>query len=166
MVMLTNEGKAIIEQLTKTIHKALETSLDKKGRNDTGALKDSIEVNYVDKGNELVIEGIFLKHGLYQEGGKKAGTFPNVGAIEQWVKRKLGIQDGALSVAWAIAKTHFEKGVHTRNGNLDVSQRGWMSEALTSVNAQIEKGIEDAFFVDMDIFINNLVDEFNKDNRA
>ena len=56
--------------------------------------------------------------------------------------------------------------MHTRNKELDTSQRGWMTEGLQSVNAEIESSIENAFFVDMDIFITNLVDEFNKGNRA
>lgn len=159
--MLTNEGKAIIDKLATIIEGSLKDSLDKKGRNDTGALSDSIEVRVTDKGNELVLEGLFLKHGLYQEGGKKAGSFPNVGELEKWVKRKLGISDGALSIAWAIATTHFQKGMHTRNGSLDTSQRGWMSEGLEAVNTEIEESIESAFFVDMDIFITNMVNDFN-----
>lgn len=164
--MLTKEGEAIIIKLEELIIKSLKESLQKKGRNDTGALADSIEIQRTDRGTSLVLEGFFLKYGLYQEGGKKAGTFPNVGALEKWVRRKLGISDGALSVAWAIAKTHFNVGMHTRGGQLAPDEKGWMSEGLQAINAELEQGISEAFFTDMDIFITNLVDEFNKNNRA
>lgn len=163
--MLTAEGEAIIKQLEKVIIEGLKESLKRKGRNDTGALSDSIEIVRKDTNSAVVLEGYFLKYGLYQEGGKKAGTFPNVGAIEKWVRRKLGISDGSLSVAWAIAKTHARVGMHTRNGQLAPEERGWMSEGLKAVNAEIETSIENAFFQDMDIFITNLVDEFNKRNN-
>ena len=81
--------------------------------NDTGAARDSISCQ-VD-GNTLKIDGLLRVVVLIT--GRKAGKFPPIDQIEDWVIRKLGVPiEQSRGVAFAIAKKIAEQGTRIYRG--------------------------------------------------
>lgn len=71
----------------------------------SGQLRQSIEKQI--SGTPLKVEGEVATNIIYGEPvevGRKPGRMPPVSAIELWVRRKLGINQGARQVAYLIAR--------------------------------------------------------------
>ena len=100
--------KRDLDTVGKKIIIELKENFVEKNLNDTQKASDSL--SYVVEGNTLKIEG--LKRVLFLEYGRRAGTFPPVDVLREWVRRKLGITDKKEinRVAFLIGRKIKEKG--------------------------------------------------------
>lgn len=91
-----------------------------------------------------LMEWIRLK-GIYTRMGAKAGKPMSL--------------NGRRSLAFAIAKTHSIKGMHTTGGSSDPSKQGWLSKTIDENELRIRTIIEEAGFKYFDEMIKRIVDE-------
>lgn len=96
-----------LQELGDEYVKRIQDQFDKKKLNFTGEAKKSLTAKATD--NKLQIIG--KKRTLFLEFGRRAGKFPPIGPIKDWVIGKLNVsEDEADGVAYAIAKKISEKG--------------------------------------------------------
>ena len=96
---------------------------------------------------ENLIEWIRIK-GLYTQMGAKAG--------------KPLTPNRTRSLAFAIAKTHSVKGMHTTGGSHDSSKQGWLSKTIDENELRIRTIIEEAGFKFFESMIQSMVIEANR----
>lgn len=70
---IAEETQALIKSKKKTV---------------TGALYDSVTFQVETQGKVVSLSLNMLEYGQFVNDGRKAGTFPNVGAIREWVRIK------------------------------------------------------------------------------
>ncbi len=162
-INLTDRARLVIEGLATLLRDELRKSLIKKGHKNTGKLLDSIEVKVKASTNQILVEGIFEDYGVFQDTGTRAGRLRNIDALEEWVKRKLGIPaPQSRGVAFAISKTHAAVGMHSKNGRKNPAAAGWMTEVLAAQEGKIEQMLEEAFETEINVTIDNIIKEFEQ----
>ena len=160
-INLTDRARVVIDGLATLLRDELRKSLIKKGHKNTGKLLDSIEVKVKASTNQIILEGIFEDYGTFQDTGTRAGKLRNIDALEEWVKRRLGIPaPQSRGVAFAISKTHAKVGMHSKNGRKNPSAANWMTDVLNAQEGNIEQRIEEAFEAQINITIDNIVRDF------
>lgn len=160
-INLDDRARAVLEGLRKLLKDELRKNLLKKGRKDTGKLHDSIEVELKQATNSIMLQGSFEDYGTYQDTGTRAGKLRNIDALEEWVRRKLGAPaDKSRGIAFAISKTHAKVGMHSKNGRANPSGKGWMTEVLDSNEGEIFKRIDEAFAIQVNVTIDNIINDF------
>lgn len=111
-----------------------------QGHKDTGDLINKMRVNATEAAGELW----GLDYGLAQETGIKkenikAGT-AYIDAIMAWIRRK-GFESDIKKVkgmAFAIAKTHKEVGMHSKGGKFAPQQQGFLTEAIKITQKDVD----------------------------
>lgn len=111
-----------------------------QGHKDTGNLINSLKVKATEAAGELW----GLDYGLAQETGIKkenikAGT-AYIDAIMAWIRRK-GFESDIKKVkgmAFAIAKTHKEVGMHSKGGKFAPQQQGFLTEAIKITQKDVD----------------------------
>lgn len=160
-IKLDDRVKQLISNLSKVIEADLRRSLVKKGHKDTGRLLQSIEVLSKQEANRLILEGLFEEYGAFQDTGTRPGKLRNIGALEEWVRRKLSVPASeALGVAFAISKTHAKIGMHSKKGRTNKAASGWMTEALKEKDSFITSQVDEAFGVQVEATIDNIIRDF------
>lgn len=124
--------QAIANELESLITKAVKARLQKQGHVATGKGLNSIETRVKERGQGLVIEILGEDYLAYQETGRKAGTLPNIGALEKWVKQKRLASEAkeVKRIAWAIGINMKRIGMHSNNKRLDTSKRKFLSSTI------------------------------------
>lgn len=166
-INLTDRARAVIDGLATLLRDELRKSLIKKGHKNTGKLLDSIEVKVKASTNQIILEGIFEDYGVFQDTGVPSDRIRHgrkaIDALEEWVRRKLGVPaDKSRGVAFAISKTHSAVGMHSKNKKANPSAAGWMTDVLNSEEGNIGQRIEEAFDVQINVTIDNIIREFEK----
>lgn len=111
----------------------------------SGKLKDSIKATVDENGNliDITIDG--NDYFKYVDQGRLAGTFPNLGAIQEWAARK-GL---APKAAFAIAVSIKDKGIEPMN----------IIDQLKDEEELDDQGLADAFADDVE---DHLAEVLNK----
>lgn len=78
----------ILQKHGDKIVEAMKNNLAKPNKSNTGALSDSITLDITENGSTVRMTISMLDYGKFVNDGRKAGTFPNVQAIREWVKSK------------------------------------------------------------------------------
>lgn len=149
------------------LQKAIDLIIDKgkqmliaQGHDVTHELLNSLTAKVTEGAGELWGE----EYGLAQETGVQAGKIkPSrayIAAVTEWVKNK-GIEQGikARGVAFAIGKTHFLKGMHTKGGQFAPEKQGWLSDTVISLETDIDTLIEKGAEKDITFVIDKMWDE-------
>lgn len=101
-----------------------------------GTLKARIQASVVDLAGEAWSGA---KHSLGVEMGQKPGTWPHVGDLMLWVKRKLRVPKNRLkSVTYLIGKKIFEKGTQAQPF-FEPAVNKWRDKFYNNVNRLIRK---------------------------
>ena len=156
------------------IVKEARNNLVQQGHVMTGELKNSVGGMVKSEADGLVAEISFLKYGLAQDTGIKAGKIPYsrgsgasrskyIQGLIKFVKMKIESNEKkAKGIAFAIAQTHKRKGMHTKNGNPAPQQQGWFSKAVESQQSAIEDVVQAAIFANFETLFNTAIDEANR----
>ena len=156
------------------IVKEARKNLVQQGHVMTGELKNSVGGMVKSEADGLVAEISFLKYGLAQDTGIKAGKIPYsrgsgasrskyIQGLIKFVKMKIESNEKkAKGIAFAIAQTHKRKGMHTKNGNPAPQKQGWFSKAVESQQSAIEDVVQAAIFANFETLFNTAIDEANR----
>lgn len=173
------------EILEKGLYEALElikkegiARLIAQGHNASGEAIASIK-NQVDKiGQDYVGKGTGLHYLLAQETGVKPfvnrqSTGGYIQGLIDWINNK-GIvakissvngkpispsRRNAKSMAYAIAKTHYLKGMHTRDGKFAPQYQGWLSSTIDNNKSEITEIIRKTGYKFFDTIIKTAINE-------
>jgi len=98
----------------------IKKSYNDRGLKASGNFERSLE--QFQKGKVIGIKAEKWSSGMMQ-GGRKAGTYSNIGALKEWIKTKEGLpqvfKDNVDRFAFIIARKHFLEGVKVPNSNND-----------------------------------------------
>lgn len=167
--------KGVSDALTLIVKKSREKLL-LQGHKATGELINSLG-GTVEKINEDFVGSFWMKkYGIYQDTGidaKRIAYNEGSGAsrslyiegLIRWIIQK-GFESDAKKVkgmAFAIAKTHKLKGMHTTDGNLDPSKRNWLTSTLEENEKEVVDIITKASGRRFDIVLQTIIDKANND---
>lgn len=166
---LTKKARAELNLLRVFLLEKLGTELVKQGHKATGKLLESIKVELKENPTSLI--GSFEDYGIFVDTGVR-NVRPGrayIEAIIRWL-RAVGIQGGIkelTSIAFAIRATHLKEGIPSRDSRKFSSapgQRriGWMTETLNENEQEIAKRIDEVFFFEVDVIVENFVRQSNK----
>lgn len=165
MQLLTERSKIVLEELNRVLVTTIRSNLRKKGHNTTGRLSQSIEVKVRSMGQGVIFNVLGEDYGRFQEEGqRRGGRLRNIAALTKWVQQK-GLASEfkkAQGIAFAIAKTHQKIGMHTVNGRIDLSKRGFISESITEKDALIGNILFRTFEVNFDLLVSNFSQEVER----
>lgn len=123
--------KDIYEVIAKILHKHgqklvdhMEKELDKPKNKNTGDLADSINLSVQRMGTTVNMTISMNDYGKFVNDGRKAGKFPNIGAIREWVKSKgikmkkkpkgLSREKEVKTLSYLIGRKIKEKGIKAK----------------------------------------------------
>lgn len=169
--MIEDKTRKQLKIVAQYLKEKLGEELTKQGHKATGRLLESIKVEVKDLPDRTILEGSFEDYGKFLDTGVK-NVRPGrayIEAIVNWLRLK-GIQAGdksLLSIAFAIRATHLKQGIPTSKSRRFSQAKGnrrigWMTETLNEQEQQIGKMIDDAYFVEMNVIVDNFVRKSNK----
>ena len=138
-------------------------------------LIDSLESTVYKMGEDFVGDYTGLGYGLIQERGIKKENIPYgngsgfslyIEALIKWVKDRGFASDVVKTkgIAFAIAKTHKQLGMHTKGGQFNPSKQGWLSESINLTENQVDEIIYAAMDYHMDRLITIAIEESLRNN--
>ena len=133
-------------------------------------LIDSLESTVYKMGEDFVGDYTGLGYGLIQERGIKKENIPYgngsgfslyIEALIKWVKDRGFASDVVKTkgIAFAIAKTHKQFGMHTKGGTFNPNKQGWLSESINLTENQVDEIIYAAMDDHMDRLITIAIEE-------
>ena len=165
MQLLTERSKIVLEELNKVLVTSIRVNLRKKGHNVTGRLSQSIESKVSALGQGVIFRISGENYGIFQEEGtRRGGRLRNIAALTKWVQQK-GLASEfkkAQGIAFAIAKTHQKIGMHTVNGKIDLSKRGFISETIEEKDTLIQNILFRTFETNFDLLVTNFSQEVQR----
>ena len=134
-----------VEKAINLILVQAERILIAQGHKDTGNLINSLKVKATEAAGELwgLDYGLAQETGIKKENipfGKGGGTSLYIDAIMAWIRRR-GFENDIKKVkgmAFAIAKTHKEVGMHSKGGKFAPQQQGFLTEAIKITQKDVD----------------------------
>lgn len=130
----------------------MQKELRDQGHEDTGKLVNGLTKNVFRKSADVIRGEILsnVEYGQYvNDGVQNARYSPKI--LVPWVQRVLGIsdEDEALSVAWAIKKTHEETGIPSP-GSYNYTSNGfrtnWTERSIEMSSREFQEKIDSGLF--------------------
>jgi hypothetical protein len=155
-----------IERLEFVLTEALSNEWEAQGHQMTGAITKDIEYVVKQEVNKLTLSGMIYPYGNIQAAGAKWKRFPNVYAIQEWVKKRMSISDEkkSKSIAFAIAQ-EFKKHGMPLAGSYQFSKTGkrtdWIEEAFKHTEDKITEAISAMAYNQLSVNIDVLLTKWN-----
>lgn len=124
---ILNEIDRVLDDIADMIFQKSQENLVNMGAIDTGFLLRSGNVERDFLAKKIVYSA---PYSIIVEFGRQPGSMPPITVIQEWVRRKLGIQNPkkAESIAWAIAQSIKTNGIEPRP---------FMRNAINSISASM-----------------------------
>lgn len=97
----------VVNQFGAEFIDKMKQELDQNGSIATGKLKTSVNYVYTIETEQIIMQFLSEDYGKYVEGGRQAGSYPNMTNLEKWISVK-GLPEKAL---FPIAKSIYKYGI-------------------------------------------------------
>lgn len=155
-----------IERLEFILSEVLANEWEAQGHHMNGRIVKDIKYVVKEEANMLTLSGLIYPYGNIQAAGATWKKFPNVYAIQEWVKQRMSINDEkkSKSIAFAIAQEFKKNGMPTKN-SLKFSSTGkrtnWIDEAFSKNEDRIVEAIREMCYNILSINVDALIKKWN-----
>ena len=156
-----------ITPLQLILSEALQNEWVLQGHAMTSKVVTDIDYVVKQETNMLVLSGFMYSYGIYQDQGATWSGWPNIRAIQEWVKLRMSITEEkkSKSIAFAIATEFRKHGMPLQSGNrfsATGTRRNWISEAFNREDGRIQETIQQLLFELLNKNTSKFVDKWNK----
>lgn len=140
---------------------ALKNRLKGQGHVASGKGLNSIKVDVLPSGDDLVINIIGEDYLLYQDTGRKPGTWPNIGALEKWVRQKglASEMKEVKKIAFLIGRNMKRIGMHSKGNRIDKSKSKGITGTIEKQEGRIQQLLFEMFEKNFELLVSSAAKE-------